>query len=347
MKQLKFIREPGYIYDLIFIFVYHFNKNYCLSNYVNYDKQNEDIDFFNASMYEFSKIISDKMRIFFHIKEHGKCFFSESYFKPYENKFSSEYSYMYLQNLLLNNGEVIKKIYSYYFPEGDQNSVVGENIEIIDISNLIDESSYDENIKINLYSFFINPEPILQKLRNELSAINVLLTKYYEKNYQMIIDFQNDISYDKLEANFDKVNTQKYTLSSYEKIYFSVCLLSKNCIKSHFIENEAIVLLGYDYEDAITYYISKESNISLDEVANVLSEKNRIDILDIILKKEEISIRDLENELNISGTNAYYHITMMLKANMLKSRNQGKTVLYSLNKKQFGSIIKHLKKYSN
>lgn len=81
--------------------------------------------------------------------------------------------------------------------------------------------------------------------------------------------------------------------------------------------------------------------------ANALAEKNRVDILEMIYRKGEITIRDIEQELGLTGTNAYYHLTLMLQANLLLSRNQGRTVLYSLNNRYFAVVCDMLSKYAN
>jgi hypothetical protein len=63
--------------------------------------------------------------------------------------------------------------------------------------------------------------------------------------------------------------------------------------------------------------------------------------------KDEITIRDIEQELCFTGTNAYYHLSLMIKANMIKTRNQGRTILYSINKHYFDVVCEMLGKYSN
>lgn len=50
--------------------------------------------------------------------------------------------------------------------------------------------------------------------------------------------------------------------------------------------------------------------------------------------------------LSLSGTNAYYHLSLMLRANVIKARNQGRTVLYSINKQHFDVVCDILSKYS-
>ena len=343
MKSIKFLREPGYIYDLIFIFIYYFNRDYCLSNLINNDKSDDDINFYNGAMYEFSNI-SNELYLFFYLKGNGKCFFSTYYHEPFKNQFVSEYNLTYIQRLLLDYNNIIKSMLQYYFPDISESEIDFYFNSILNIAKKIDDSDYNDTIKSKLYSFFINPLPIIETLNYSLLTVNASLSKYYERNIQIIIDIQNQINIDNLTEELRKDKKHDYSLDSFENIYFSICLIHKNCIKA-FCNNNATILLGYDYKDALSFLQSQQTPIALDEIANVLSEKNRTRILDVILEKGEISIRDLEKELEISGPNAYYHITMMVNANMIKSRNEGKVVLYSLNKNHFGSIIENLKKY--
>ena len=120
----------------------------------------------------------------------------------------------------------------------------------------------------------------------------------------------------------------------------------KNIIKIHFLESSVFLFLGADYLDEFDFVIS-QGNMELHVFANALAEKNRVDILEMIYRKGEITIRDIEQELGLTGTNAYYHLTLMLQANLLLSRNQGRTVLYSLNNRYFAVVCDMLSKYAN
>ena len=60
----------------------------------------------------------------------------------------------------------------------------------------------------------------------------------------------------------------------------------------------------------------------------------------------EITIKDIEQQLCLSGTNAYYHLSSMTKPGMVNTRYEGRTVFYSINKEYFKKLCKKLYKYS-
>ena len=105
-------------------------------------------------------------------------------------------------------------------------------------------------------------------------------------------------------------------------------------------------MLGSDYNNAFDFIISRNSVPELDKFGNALAEKNRAEILELLRRKGEITIRDIEQELGFTGTNAYYHLSLMIRANMVKTRNQGRTVLYSINKNYFNAVRGILSKYA-
>ena len=114
----------------------------------------------------------------------------------------------------------------------------------------------------------------------------------------------------------------------------SVCLINKNCFNFMYCKETPILLLGYDYKESIISYNAQKGLPSLKELGDVLTEQNRI-----------ATIKDLERLLSFTGSTAYYHLTMMMRVRMVKARNQGRTVLYSINEKYFELIVGILSKY--
>ena len=136
----------------------------------------------------------------------------------------------------------------------------------------------------------------------------------------------------------------KIEFSNSEELFVSFCCCAKNCIKLNTAESSLIVL-GADYEADIADLQNQMQRPALDLLGTVLSEQNRIDLLDLIYKKGEVTIHDIEEELGIAGTNAYYHLSMMLRIGMVKTRNRGRTLLYSFNEEYFISVADALLHY--
>lgn len=63
MENVTFSKEPGMLYDLGFLFVLHFNKQYCLEHFTNPAKASADAVYLNTLLKEFSPIEGD-FRIF-------------------------------------------------------------------------------------------------------------------------------------------------------------------------------------------------------------------------------------------------------------------------------------------
>lgn len=94
--NINFLKEPGYLYDLFFLFTFKFNKDYCLTNFINYNKSAEDTEYFNKILLDFEPIPEDLLP-FFYIKENGRCFMTEFYFVPYKEVFTTIYNLAMVQ----------------------------------------------------------------------------------------------------------------------------------------------------------------------------------------------------------------------------------------------------------
>ena len=107
-----------------------------------------------------------------------------------------------------------------------------------------------------------------------------------------------------------------------------------------------MLLLGLEYQEMLKSLCGKKSSLQLDLIGNALAEKNRIDILNLLLDEGELTVRDVESRLGLSGTNAYYHLSLMMKANVIQARNQGRTVFYAINRQLFRSLCEMLSRYA-
>ena len=345
MRQFKFVKGPGYVYDLFYIFNLYFNKKALLESDVNLNKAESDTAFLNQILKQFAPV-SDELELFFHLLKNGRSFMTLYYFKAYQNNFATDYDFHFLLKELLDHDKLIENLIEFYFPEMSRHDIKNFKNEMVEMSNRIDASKYDEAIKRKLYSFLINPEPAIQRLTYELMSKEVLLSQYYEKNYQKIVTIQNNFDFDTLAEEMRQFRDIDFLKNENNDMCYSVCLLNKNCV-CMFVQSKSVTaVLGYDYRDSIQFFRSQNKTPDLKEFGDVITEQNRIDILNLLVEREEVTIKDLEKLLTFSGSTAYYHLTMMMRYNMVKTRNEGRTVFYSLNRQYFESIIEVLTKYS-
>ena len=343
MRELKIVREPGFIYDLIYIFVLRFNKEQCLSQDINYQKANEDTEFLTKIYNEYKDIPSELLP-FFYQKSESKCLVTERYFEKYLGEFEMEYNFTKLYNELSDVEKLKSNVIQYYFPDFPiESSNDAPFISLI--NNSIKSSNYNDSLRSALYSFFIDPESIVKILLDELLDVQSSLRQKYESFGDKFFEFQTNLDLDFLLDELKNDKFYSFNSVDFYLIFVYPCILRKNCIKCHFGTNNINLFLGYDYKVHLKYLASLEYVPDLDTFGNAIAEKNRVDILDLMMNSGEITIKDLEQILNLTGTNAYYHLNLMIKANIVKARNKGRTVYYSINKEYFTSVLKFLQRY--
>ena len=342
MPEIKFIKEPGYVYDLFFLFIYHFNRDYCLSNAI----LAEDEEFYDRCLLSYDAI-SEELLPFFYIKKTGKCFMTDLYFDGRKDAFISSYDLPAIQTALANHDTIITQMLQYYFRDLEGQALETCKRSMIALSRVIRQSDYSDRLKTSLYSFFIDPVPVIQKLSYELMSKGFQLTQQYEKKSRKLNELQNHFDIDFVMGKWKQCEERIISLEGFQELYVTFCSINKYCLKALFLRKQAVLILGTEYKTGLDYCISLKEVPELDVFGNAIAEKNRVEILDLILRKREITIKDVEQEMKLTGTNAYYHLSLMIKANMLKTRNQGRTVLYSLNPRCFAVIQDMLNKYIN
>ena len=106
-------------------------------------------------------------------------------------------------------------------------------------------------------------------------------------------------------------------------------------------------LLGCQYMNILTFAKNQNTESNLYNFGVALCEDSRVKILNFLVERGEVSCKDLEKEFSFSGSTAYHHINIMTKSGLVKTRNEGKTILYSLNKKYVTNLIDTLNKLLN
>ena len=345
MNKIQLLKEPGYIYDLNFIFCLKFNMQAYIDNLPNDNEKEKNIAYFKDILNQFNDI-PDDLFVFFHAIEADRAFLPSFYFYPYQGMFATTYNFQFLQNELSDQDKLIRNLIKFYFDKLDDELVERCASSSNSIFSQIKESNYSCEEKLKLYEFFMNPSRYIQLLQFQLVQKEVKLSEYYKNNYQIIIDLYNQTSFEILSDHLKTL--EDLTIDGDNEIlYISYCLLNKLSISLWLTKKGYMPLLGYEY----VYMMGHKKEIDNDEelynFAVALSEESRVKMLKFLVDQTEFTCKDLEKRFNFSGSTAYHHISIMLKNGLLSTRNEGKLIVYSLNKDCIKNVIKTLNSFLN
>lgn len=341
MPDLKLIRDPGYVYDLMFLFYYKYNATVFPEKF---EATDGDMQYFSEHFKLFEPI-SDDLYIFFKLPPSGRCFFTANYFDNFAKAFTSEYDLAFLQNELNDHPTVIKNVIKHYFEELNENEVsrcMESNKYLFD---RIKKSDYDDTFKSRLYEFFMDPEWYIRTLQYELMAKDLQLSSYYEKNYSKILDAYNELNCELLEEKFAFLG-HDIDIRNRSCVYLSFCLLNKNLVRFCFQKHATLYLLGIDYLSSIRSLKKKRIDLIPEQFGTALSDASRVRMLEVILEKGECTCRELEAALGLPPSTAYHHVNTLERCALVKTRFLKKSMLYSIDQKYFSAIIDYLKKFS-
>ena len=246
MNKIQLLKEPGYIYDLNFIFCLKFNTQLYIDTLPNDNKKEENVKYFKEILNRFDDIPND-LYVFFHTIETGRTFLSSCYFIPYRNNFSKSYNFKFLQKELSDQDKLLRKVIKFYFDELDDDAVEQCATSLNKICYYIKNSDYSDEEKTKLYEFFLEPATHIQALQYELIAKDFMLSEYYKDNYQKIIDVYNQTTYEILCNQMAGIQELSYFNMPEQVLYTSYCLLNKFCINFYSLDDGCLSLLGYDY----------------------------------------------------------------------------------------------------
>lgn len=352
MSKIKLMKNPGYIEDLFFIFFLNFNTEYCKKNFIgdseNVENKNEyksKISFFDEVLKIFEPI-SDELYVFFHALPNGRCFFNTRYFDPYTERFVTDYDIHLINEAILDQESLLKNIIEYYFYYLTEDEVSRCMESKRNVYEVIKNSDYSDTEKLRLYELFINPSFYIQKLQYELTVKDMILSEYYEKNYSRILDAYNSLNVEDVIKQLSSYSTINLDEKENKNLYVTFCLLNKEYINLINLEKGIVFILGDGYVDGIRAVNKTRKVVKLHEFGSAISELNRVNILDFMLEKGEVSCKDLEQRFNFTGSTAYHHLIMLMRFGVIKSRSEGKTVYYSIDNKYFDTVIKLLYKYN-
>ena len=340
MPNVTFLDNPGRLYDLYFLFILNFNKDIYLSDNASVKLTPEEVAYYTNLIESFPPI-SDDLRIFFEIDTSGNSLMTRFYFdRKIPELIRDEYNLSNVRQELLDVPQVTENILLHYLPNLSEKERASCHNSIIYVNKGIKASSHTAEIKAALYDYFIDPDAALHKLSDELLEKSFLLEQDCNRNHRLYRVLRDDFDFDTIKENLSSVKNRGPDLTFFEDIYVFFCTYAKSIICTRFTEDTAVLLLGSDYATILADLRNDKMYPDLKTFGQAISDTNRVSILDLIDKRGKISAKDVEQELELSAPNAYYHLSLMIKSGLLSATNVGKSVFYSIN----GEYIRSLKR---
>lgn len=341
MPDLKLIKNPGYVFDLLFLLHYNYNADEYAERF---DRTKEEMDYFAEQVKLFDPA-PDDLYVFFKWVNGKNCFLTTYYFHCYSNILTTEYDLAFLQKAISDYDTFIKNMINYYFEELDDGEV-NKSIESKQyLFDIVKKSNYDDKLKLKLYEFFMDPEPYIRTLQYELMAKEVQLSSYYEKNYSKILDVYNEMNYDLLCKRLEFFDHFKDERVNRNNMYVSFCLLNKRLLYFSYHSHATLCLFGVDYHSCIEQFKNKSIDLMPELFGAALSDVNRVKMLDIILEKGECTCKELEETLGLSASTTYHHLSTLVKCDVLYTKNLKKSVYYRIRPGYFEAAIEYFKKF--
>ena len=348
MATIRFVREPGFTYDLFFCFVLYFNKEFCMTNFIIQSKAKQDREYLNRVLAAIGHI-PDELGLFFHLRKDGRCFMTRNYFAPYKNSFTTTYDLTIVREALTDVPCLTGQALDFYFPgKWKAREALPPASQI---SAWIRESAYDAALKSSLYAFFFEPAVVAGMLSQELEAKASIVSRLYVENAALFAEQRQKFDLEALQKRIRKIGNLEFNLD-FPNVYVAFCLFSKNMIYSEYCEKHVILCLGYDYRDMTDYMYSQDQQAALGAAGNApeentvtlepVEEQEENSILSLFEQEEETTVSDVVQKLGFTKANALYHLTLMLRINILRSYNRGPIVYYSLNRPRLPVKSEHL-----
>ena len=305
----------GKYHDLIYILTEYF----CAKNKI------QSIDMSN---------VPESSRLFFYNNDTGTSFIQQIFWESYEELLRGG-GIEIIQKRIINCSDTINKVAEFYFGKEKIRSTHDRSEFIKEVNKEIVKSKLPAEIKSSLYALFIDPYNTLKDVANMFFDLFLQITKMYESRISNVTMVQRNIMDTDLLQKLDMLYIAP------EKISCSICLLDRKCIKVVPVGDRFLLFLGEEYGE--TLELCDENKLK--DFGNILTEENRLKILNLMHSNNGTTIKDIEQQLGFSGTNAYYHLALMVKFGAVTTRNEGRAIFYNINKTYFKSICYQLSKY--
>jgi len=325
--SMVFNPAPGIYSDSIFSFLLYFNINDAdnLEAFINPKKRITDIKYYRECIEKFT-VPAEELAPFFTVYHTQSFGFSKMFdYMSRERDFSIEA----LRRFLPDSTTMLEEVLCFYVTSITDN-VLPSYEQLPGIISAIDTTPL---VKYHLLAMCMDPvhyyELLFDSLQSRLEQVQA-----YHKAFKSTVDsIKKAVNEDEIRHFLEsRYNMNDQALP--QDTVFSVTLVGKNALR--FVTGEqAFLILGFDYSARMAAMMGEAVRPDVVKMGKALSEEKRVMALHIMLKEGEVTAQQLLKALDLSMTATHYHLEMLQQAGMLSTRNEGRTIFYSVNRAYF------------
>ena len=335
MAVVDYYKDPGYFVDLCFPYMLHFNQETFQKISENVAAP-EDVTVYRGMIKTFGPY-EESLAPFFYVKDGRYSFLLKQYMKQ-TNLF--HFSFSNVMNLLADRDDCMQRFLEFYFDTQEPLS----SLTVEQLSRMVDQLEVPVHLKYYIFQFLIVPDEALECLRLSLKKSELVLRRIYAQRSIKQQKLLENLNTDYLATYLSNKN-RGMTLTADDIQGCTLLLLAKDFIQCVLHDDKAFLFLGCDYKQVLHFDQYHNGLPSLDSFGKVLSEANRIKILEILLDKGALCTAEIARLMGLSPTVMYYHLEMMSTAGMLLVKTIGRTMYYSINYPYFSQVKEMISRF--
>lgn len=329
MIEYIYLKEPGILYDMMFLLKLRFNGEQAYIQFKGCSPTyNEDVKFYNLMINKTADIDDKLLPLFYNNEITPLIAFMR---EVWDEISESDTLICNFYNILRDTDRLKKFVLKIYFPNISQDDTEEKNYT--SIKDTIFKSDLPNDVKLYLLNFLLFCDSEIEFIITQLKKAQALVEESYQINISEIKRLKEHFADEQINNVCKMLMTD---LKKFNIIYFTYCTIYISSISSQMHKDNWIAVLGIKSEKMIYSYVPS-FEIDLYELGRVLYEETRLKILNMLTEKE-MYCAEIAKELGLKNNSTIYHLGMMAKINLLDTRAEGNRIIYIINKEYLNNL---------
>lgn len=326
---LNLRREPGVLFDLIFIFSATLNpEEVWLHDLVLNPRDKDSMRLIRSQLMKAPKV-PQEMKIFAHFKENTRHSVLNELRDRHILKREIKPGLLERYRAELAAKELHKTVWQFYFG-GDFPASPEER------GKIIDGSLYDLEMRYLMFSYFSRPEEYQKKLLKAWDGAKAYYESIYQKRAEDVMTCLQLVEEKDLRLMVKNMSNGPIAFEKVKWSWISVSLFNPHMIWLDL--SEGGVMLGWKYQRThLEEYMVSDTSIV--DFFDVMGSEQRRKIIYYLARRGWVSTREIAEELGLQEGPTVRHLLKIYKIRVLLTKRVGREKVYYLDKKQFEKYL--------